>query len=130
MPESLLYHRESVCLTLCVGAGAPLRLLVKFGQVTVKAPRTTPSLRTGNAKQEVAVTDVRRWKDRENASLCLRERACEGFPSKNPIFKTSVGFAFNREHAAQCVLRTLGTFSPDARRLSRWEVHFFYPRMD
>lgn len=74
-PESLLYHPESVGVTRGVGAGAPLRLPVKFGQVTVNAPRTTPSLRTGNAKQEVAVTDVRRWKGRENAARCLRECA-------------------------------------------------------
>lgn len=82
MPESLLYlyHQEGVCVILGVGGwSSPLRLPVKFGQVTVTRSGPRPPQRTGNAKQEVAVNDVRRCKDRENAILCLRKSTCEGF---------------------------------------------------
>lgn len=63
VPESLLYlyHQEGVCVILGVGGrSSPLRLPVKFGQVTVTRSGPRPPQRTGNAKQEVAVNDVRR----------------------------------------------------------------------
>lgn len=95
MPESplYLYHQEMGCL-ICASLGSRvhrrgwsslLRLPVKFGQVTITCRRPRPPQRTGSWEQEVIVNDVRRCKERENESLCLRKSTSDDFCSPKKI---------------------------------------------